>query len=251
MPDDLLPASFFGDAVWTDDELDVVARAENGDPLDDDVDVLPYYQRELTGREHASWAMAEVARLERGRADLADQAIAWKARIDAWYRDLDRPMSGRQAFLVDRLKRYAIATRELDGSASLHLPSGDITTRRAKQPSIVLDDTNDVAESLVLTWASETFGEDDYDDVVKTVTSLRISELRKRCVIVTVGGGDDVRRLVVLAGTVHVGEDGTPFDSDGEPIDNIDAFVVPGVAIEDPETTATVKPLATTPALPS
>jgi phage host-nuclease inhibitor protein Gam len=223
MNDDLLPPELVLDEPpWSEQELDALAaEAEAG------YDVERMRTRELAGTEQAQWAMAELARLRGLLGELKVQSDAWTARITKWYEDSTHPLKGRAAFLEDRLEHYALAMRERFDTATVKLPSGEVTTRKSAAKVVSTDD------DAVIAWLKDNATQLDFDDCVRTTYELRISEVRKH-VSPHVAVDDDG----VVTGYVfmydhpdHVGLNQAS-----------DLFVVPGLAIEDEKLTPKVTP---------
>lgn len=160
--------------------------------------------------ERAEWAMRVLVGAQTRIIDATLQRDRWIARITRWYDDTTAADRNRVGHLTGILERYAIAVRERDGRKSVKLPSGDIETRCPTEPRVEITDPK-----AVLVWAKDTDAA-----CVKTVEEVLVSQLRP---------------LVKIVPLTDDGDWGV-FDADGN--------FVPGVAIVDPETTATVKPRA-------
>lgn len=198
MTDDLLPLP---ERTAYDELLDVVG---------DDPELHGPFPM-LADLEHAERAMRHLGHLQREITEASQQAAVWHDEIDRWHASVDQPLRRRAAFVTRQLEAFAIEHRT-ERAKTVRLPSGEIATRRAKDPVVDIVD-----EAAVLEWAGDTLDMDAYADVVKTVESVRIARLRDHVVI----DGDDDGRVVVHPAT------GT---------------IVPGVVITDPQTTATPRP---------
>lgn len=160
----------------------------------------------------------EVARrlaiLVRRKAEIDQQYKVWKAELDGWRTDeLDRLAS---LPLYERwLEQYGLARRrEEPKRATFALPSAKIATRQAKEATVEVD-----VEEQVIAWAREALSSEDYERVVATTESVRISELRK-LVNIAEGAEGEADRVV----------------------DPRSGAIVPGVVVSPASTTAKVTP---------
>lgn len=174
---------------------------------------------QIDNLDSAEWAMRKLARLEARAVAISRQADVWRAPIDQWEQAEQARIEPAALFFAERLRTYAVARRAEDERANktLRLPSGTVSTRRATEPKVVLTD-----EEAVIAWAAASLPADEYEAVVQTVQTVRISALRKLVKAVIADPEDGWTYPVV-----HV--------TTGE--------VVPGVTIEMPATKAgPVKP---------
>lgn len=210
IPADLLPEPF------TDEQLEYASGT-------DEVLVANVFERGLTNIDEVEWAMRTLVRLNIARDEYAEKAREWHEQINAWVADAVGPLDRRIGTLERLCVAYGIAHRDANPKAATVLvPSGEIATRRAKEPKVVLAD-----EAAFLEWAADHLDGEAYDRVVKTVESVLISEVRDNVRIAVEANGydDEITRRVVW------------------PFDDAD-LVVPGLDVEMPTTTATVRPRA-------
>ncbi len=217
---ELTDADVYGELPFTEAELDGIVAysllAELGEPgVEPPAEVVAVVNRELADEKQAAAVMATLRRLEADRLAIVEQAESYRARIEAWVQASTATMSRRAAFLSGVLERYALARRaRYPHMKSFRYPTGDITTKRDKQPKVVVLD-----EAAVIAWAGDNLPSDLYARVVKTVESVLISELRK---------------IVAFAE-----QDGAWFVFYGG---DTEREIVPGLGIELPVTTARVTP---------
>lgn len=229
---ELTDADVYGELPFTEEEMDsvvaygLIAELPGGPDLDPPDTVIDVVNRELADEKQAAAVMAALRRLEADRLRLIEQADAYRARIDAWVQAATIKSARRAEFLSGTLERYALAVRaRYPHMKSFRYPTGDITTKRAKEPKVVVLD-----EPAVIKWAADTLPSDVYALVVKTVESVLISELRK------------VVRLEQVR-PPHEDEEPAFHVVYGEKTDEGDEReVVPGLGIELPVTTARVTP---------
>lgn len=135
---------------------------------------------QITDTGGAEWAMRHVAVTEAEIAALRLQAEEWTRRIGVWFDTATRPLEARHAFFAGHLERYALARRAEDPKAkTLTLPSGQVRTRTTSAAAIVQD------EAELVAWVKDNLP-DVADTVVKTVESVRLTELRRHLVVVEV-----------------------------------------------------------------
>jgi len=236
MPDDLLPAEFAlpdgVDPPFSDELLDTIGT-------DADLpssDIRPV----IVDRAGAEYTMARLARVDRHLAELTAQRAAWMRKVDEWYRAETAGFDHRRAFLEDLLEAWALAERRTNpkGPATFRVPSGEVGTTAQRAPSVVIppDESGKKvdprAEEAIIKWAADVLPADAYDLVVKTETSVRISELRK--LVVVVDNADPTADDYVPDYLVVY-----QFDPDNDTTREL----VPGVVVEPPSTTAKVRPL--------
>lgn len=218
MADDVLPPALVDDAPAWESELDE-ALLVGGDWPEE----VSRFRIDSTGL--AEWAMRKLAALARRANEVGQQAQVWRARIDLWESEELRRVQPAQGFFEGALKEWALEQRRADPKrATWALPSGKVSTRQAKEPSVILA-VDDTSEALI-EWLAGALSGEEYDAAVKTKPKVLISELRKLVKInkqdgpdVEEGGDRGVIYTVVLAST-------------GE--------LVPGVSVELPSTTVTV-----------
>lgn len=168
----------------------------------------------IANQEIAEYALRRIATIEDHVRRVRAQASMWRSRIDAWLTDETTAPAAR----VDRLNRMLVAwgieqrNANPRGTATFRLPSGEIATKRGKEPTVELDD-----EEAFLAWAVEELDAARYEAVTRTTTKALISEVRKVVVIRT-------------------------DTDDGETFVTIDDMVVPGLRVDQPVTTAVVRP---------
>lgn len=183
---------------------------------------------EIRSLDEAEWAFQKLAAL-RGRAkEIAEQASVWFSRTERWEADESRRIEPGLVFFTERLEHYGLQQRALDekNNKTTRLPSGRIETRGSADPKVVVED-----EAAVIGWAKDALDEAEYEQVVKTVLSVRVSHLR-----------DEV---TVVKQVIEPAEDDGFLDPEPlvtyKVVHSATGTVVPGVSIEWPETTATVK----------
>lgn len=175
----------------------------------------------------AEWAMRKLAALQRRIAEVGQQAKVWRARIDLWEDEEMRRVQPAAGFFEGALKEWAIEGRRAEPKrATWALPSGKVSTRQAKEPSVILavDDTN---EGLI-EWLAGALSGEEYDKAVKTKPKVLVSELRKLVKINAQQGPELDEGVDGDRGTIYT----VVLISTGE--------VVPGVSVEMPSTTVTV-----------
>lgn len=222
---DLLPADLAlpddAEPPFTDELLDTIEGADL---------VAPPV---LASTAEAEYTMVRLAAVTALIEDARAQRAAWVTKIDEWFDAVTRGPLRRAEFLSALLEAWGVHERLANPKrATLPLPSGVVETRQGTAPTVVLAD-----EDAVIQWAADALDGATYDLVVKTTSSVRISELRK------------VVAIEEVAGDVIIEKDGvgTPTGlSHQEPstwrVRHIEGDLVPGVVVELPETTAKVKP---------
>lgn len=231
MSDDTIPASLAPTAPVWDDAMLAMVTSDSTDET-----VVAARNTDIGRIEDAEWAMRRLRELQDEVNEARAMHAAWRQPIDDWLAARVAVPQARVAFLNRKLEAFGILMRQANpNTATIPLPSGDIATRQAKEPTVVIVD-----EDALIAWADEQLPALVYEDVVKTEQSVRVSELRKHVDIVEVEG--DV--------TVEVdgaGNKGEPVQQpnyyrvrftkpDGEIIS------VDGVEVEAPVTTAKVNP---------
>lgn len=172
--------------------------------------------------DEAERAARRLRRLDERRREVEQQYAVWKAQLDGWRADeLARIMPAHGLF-TRWLEVYGVRARANEPKrATFALPSAEISTRQEKSASIVVD-----VEELVLEWARGALSSAQYEHVVRTTESVRISELRKIVEIVP-QYADEGGETDELVGYIVV--------------DPNTGAVVPGVTVDPPSTTAKVK----------
>jgi hypothetical protein len=124
----------------------------------------------------AEWAMRKLRVLRDRAAEIGSHGRAWRERISEWERDELARLDPGVRFFESRLESYALAERAArPKEATVHLPSGFITTTLPKTPVIDVDD-----EDAVLGWAADCLDGDEYEAVVKTTLKVLLPEFRRR-----------------------------------------------------------------------
>lgn len=134
----------------------------------------PAQKWEIRSTGQAEWAMRKLAVLKDRERDVQLQAIAWRERIEQWEREeLKRTAPGVEYF-TGHLERYGLENRILTGRASVPLPSGEISTRQPKTPTVVVVD-----EEALLQWLADNLPTSTYEAVVQVTHKPKILELRR------------------------------------------------------------------------
>lgn len=177
----------------------------------------------VTDRGSAEWAMRMLGALETRAREVKAQAKVWRSPIDMWEHDELKRVDGAIHRFTTELEVWGMAEREAHPETpTLKLPSGEVSTRLASEPSINLVPE---AEEELIEWLADNVDSGVYDVVVKQVQSVYISELRKIVHIEYPSGcaGGFQENTVVL--------------------DNSGGLQVPGVTIDAAQPKPTVKPL--------
>jgi hypothetical protein len=216
MTDETIPAMLAPDPPMWDDAMLALITTDSTDRA-----VVAARDAEIARIEDAEWAMRRLAELEDDVAEAKAHATAWRAPIDDWLDKQTAAPKERAAFLRRKLEAFGITQRMGNPRlATIPVPSGEIATRQAKEPTVIVVD-----EATLIEWCEDTLPGFLFDDVVKTEQSVRVSELRKCVAVELVPDEDGVTTYRVTFADGEVEHD------------------VPGVEVEPPVTTATVKPL--------
>lgn len=166
-----------------------------------DLDSLPEDQRagaaavariagwRITDRGGAEWAGRRYAQRRADIDDIKARAKAWKARITEWERDEVAKLAGSAEHLERLLIDYADERRREDPkhAKSTTLPSVTIAGRAQNVGGkVALAD-----EDEVIAWAETSLATEEYEEVIKTTTTVYLDPLRKRLRIVTPEATDD------------------------------------------------------------
>lgn len=140
--------------------------------------------------------------LERGTAEWArvqEQAVVWRAEIDAWAADQCRPLVASASYLVNVLERWAISERVRSGGKvkSWKLPSGSVSTSQGRD-SVEIED-----EAVLLAWCRE-----NLPAAVKVVESVLKKPLLDGCAVadgdLIFGAGEIVPGARVVSGASKI-----------------------------------------------
>lgn len=232
-PNDLLPAALATVVPFTRDELLAAASGEvvgttpdevtvERDGVQRTVNIARVLNFAVIDAESADYAMRMLAELT-AEVDVNRRlAKAWHAQIDQWLDGETEREVGAKLLLEEKLKRWAIDKRLLDDNdKSTALPAGRIETRWAKDPKVVVTD-----EGAVLEWARAELTGEQYEALVHTVESVRVTKLRELATVAKASDDDDDQTMVALFG------------------DPADGQTIPGTSVEIPDMTVTVKPEA-------
>lgn len=222
--------------------------------------------------DEAEWCLRKYAAVEAREAEIRERHAAWREPIDAWKTAELARVAPAKAFFDSRLQMFALARRAEDpkNAKTTRLPSGSIGTRGSDTPKAVIAD-----DAAVIAWAQSTLTGDEYDAVVQTVESVKLLGLRNQITVQEVDvllppgewqaitgiwvddpdgwmGGHELAwdrpisltdfQLRASVSTTHVEQPSEP-----SPARQYRAFhkatgvEVPGVGIEVPEVTASVK----------
>lgn len=200
---------FAGDTLPPELALDADIDTPDVELHDPDYDLDSW----VNSDERAEWMMRVLVRAQLRVIEHTLRRDAWVRRITDWYDQATQADRTQIERLTTALERYAVACRARDRNRkTVLLPSGEIATRREKDPRVEITD-----EKAVLVWAKDTLDAVEYERCVRTTQSPLISELRR---VLRIEAFEDGDRAVI--------------DKAGQ--------IVPGVTIVDPATTATVKP---------
>ena len=159
---------------------------------------------QIDNANQAEWAMAKLAEAQRQEAELLAARDAQMERAQAWYARTVRRSQRTAGFMQAQLIDYALRQREAGKGATLVLPNGEVPTRKAPDPCVVIDDVD-----ALVAWALKAA-----PSIVDTTHKVLVTNLRS---IASATGGKAVR--------TETGE------------------VIPGAGVSDSgEPTATVKP---------
>lgn len=119
---------------------------------------------QITSLAAADWAMAKLAELHAA----ADEYDLMALR----YSDAAKRLRKAGQFFNDHLEAWAIAERT-DAQKSFPMAHGNVTTS-AHKPKAIVDD-----EAVLIEWARTKAGEDVADQIVKVEESIRLTEWRR------------------------------------------------------------------------
>lgn len=240
-PNDLLPAALASVVPFTRDELlaacsfslDELERVRAETTTDDitvtlddpergsrTVNIARVLNFAVVDAESADYALRLLAELTVEVDVNRRLAKAWKAQIDEWLQGQTSREVGAKVLLEEKLKRWAESKRLLDDNdKTTTLPAGRIETRWSKDPKVVVVD-----EEAVLVWARAELTGDQYEALVNTTETVRVTKLRELATIVKVSDDEDDQTMAAVFG------------------DPADGATIPGTAIEIPDMSITVKP---------
>lgn len=181
---DLIPADF-GPIPPIADELDEAILAAALLPaVDGPVYVLPEDNDRLNRvrawypltEGEAEWCLRKYAAVEAREAEIRERHATWREPIDTWQAAELARVAPAKAFFDSRLQVFALARRAEDpkNAKTTRLPSGTIGTRGSETPKVVVGE-----EAAVIAWAQSTLTGDEYDAVVETKESVKLTGLRK------------------------------------------------------------------------
>ncbi len=130
LPDDIT------DPPLTDDDLEAWQAWEDQDTLDANDEPLPappavvkVIDFSVCDTGTAEWAMRKAAHAKAAVEQIKADADRFLAQIERWENDQRRPHERFLNFLSGQLESYARRKREEDGTKTLSLPSGKVTSR--------------------------------------------------------------------------------------------------------------------------
>lgn len=209
-------------AAILDPPVDAEIIGEDGDPEDTGPE-----RWKITNDGQADWAMARLAAARADMTRLAEQRDEHIARANQWFQRVTREAVRDAAFFGPHLEDYAIRRRAetSDKVKTVDLPSGRISTTRAKGPAPEIANPG-----AVLEWART-----GAPDLIKSTEKVLISDLAPRVAVRPVEVDTDDGETITVDAVVPVY---SGFETDevtyGPPI--------PGMRIRYPTTTATPKP---------
>lgn len=208
--------------LWDWDSAKLYPDAE--DPmvavlLDDDSDD-PIWR--VADDTDAEWVMTVLASTNGDRAAIEAQADEYVRRVQEWTDRMTAPLGRRAQWAVAQLTAWALRRRADSKGAvkTVRLPSGEVRTRKPRDPHPVVVDTD-----ALVAWCK--LHHPDAVTVVETVKQADLAAIAKvgRLDLVDPGTGE-VRTVDAVVGTTA---DGT-------------AVAVPGAAIREGVTSVTVVP---------
>ncbi len=105
--------------------------APDADLLSDLIDaVAPTEDRWITDAGGAEWAMRKLAEAAAEIAAAKAQRDAYVEAADAWYADTVSAPTARAGFFEIHLAEWMLARFDANGTKSIKLPSGEITSRK-------------------------------------------------------------------------------------------------------------------------
>jgi len=114
---------------------------------EDQPDDHPVARWSISNDGAAEWALRKLAGLEAELSDVERQAGQWIEDITSWAAERGASLHRSAEFFRGHLSRYGLARRELTGHATLHLPTGNVATR-AGNPRAYISDQDLVIRSL-------------------------------------------------------------------------------------------------------
>lgn len=230
------------------DDLDWLDGLEEGVRENADLEAW-----EIEGMAHAEVLMRRLRRLRRREKEVIEQAQEWRQPIEEWESAELARLSGPIGWYEERLRTYALLLRERnDRAKTLRVPSGEVPTRRSKEPKISIDDPD-----VVIEWACNELQGGAFDEVIDTRFAVKVAEMKHRLGVVPV---QDAWCTVCGCELVEPaeGEDGPwlhlgagEYDHDAAPgerltvvfrrvleDESIEDVEMPGVSAEPPRTTA-------------
>lgn len=132
--------------------------------------------------QEAEWALRKLREIEDRAAEIKAKLVAWVEPIETWYETETARLAPAREFFTSRLETYALARRAEDPKAgkTTRLPSGQIATKASGggDPKVVVVD-----EAAVIAWAGATFTGDEYEGVIATKESVKLTGLRAVAVV--------------------------------------------------------------------
>jgi hypothetical protein len=176
----------------------------------------------------ADWAMRKLAETVYEARPVADQAKAWRERIDEWERRELASLQRRIEFFQNLLETYGLEQREAsDGKRkTINLPAGSISTRGSEDERLVVDREKFLA---CMTTAPPLIRESLTRTEPKPVKEMRPLVHRYQ------------RVVCIACGAIVVRRDGDyePCPDCGEPVETLESFLgIPLFGLADAETMA-------------
>lgn len=148
----------------------------------DDSDAAPAAVRAWypSSDSEAEWCMRKLAALQAREDAIVAQHAEWRAPIDAWQKAERDRLAPAVGFFQTRLQTYALARRAEDpkGGKTTRLPSGSVATRGGEDPKVVVAD-----EDAVIAWAQGALTGAEYEAVVKETAKVQLTGLRAVVVV--------------------------------------------------------------------
>ena len=132
MEDPIPPELALDAEPLSEPELDAVDQGEHAPDS-----VLRW---QITDDGAAEWAMRKLADVQSKVTELQSRRDGWTAKIAAWFDQAAKPLSTRAEFFTAHLESYALRRREEDGTKTLRLPSGIVSTRQPGPRVVVRDE---------------------------------------------------------------------------------------------------------------
>lgn len=131
--DDPIPADLALDAEpLSEADLDAVDQGEHAPEA--------VRRWEITDDGTAEWAMRKLADVQARIAGLEARRDNWMERIAIWFEQATKPLASKAEFFTAHLSSYALRRREVDGTKTLRLPSGAVSTRQPGPKVVVRDE---------------------------------------------------------------------------------------------------------------